>query len=235
MSPYPPYPLFTFVGFAIHAIVFLAIAIRFLRRWDSTAFIYLGCAALIDALNFVLVLVLFFAFPNTLIKANVFLFNALMIKPLVSIFAIMSLIALNEKFAKFVWAFFGLAMIVVLFSYVQTFARFQDQQIEFAYVHPVYPIIVTPSESSGSIGGFFFSAFFFYHAFSGNLFIRRRAIVLGIAMAFLGISSLYWVSRGPLLYISMHIIGPMGSLILAAGVFLFRSRNTSAPEAQVLL
>ena len=235
MSPYPPFPLFTLIGFAIHAIVFLAIAIRFLRRWQSESFIYLGCAAFADVINFVIVLTFFFAFPNTLTKANIFLFNALVIKPFVTIFGVMSLLTLSEKLKKFAWVFFGIAIIIVFFSYFQTFRLFQTERVEFAYVHPAYPIIATQSEMSGTIAGVILAIFFFYHAFASNLFIRTRAVVLGISMMLLGASSLYWVSSEPLLYISMHIIGPIGSLALAAGVFLFHPKTSSTPSTEVSL
>jgi len=235
MSPYPPFPIFTFIGFFIHLAVFFAIAVRFLKRWQSSTFMYLGCAALADSLNFLLVLVLFFAFPNTLTKANIFLFNALVIKPLVSIFAIMALMSLGKKTAKFAWVFFAIALAVVFLLYWQTFQKFQIPPVEFAYVHPVYPKLVTASEASGTVGAWVLAIFFLYHAFSGTMIMRRRALVLASAMFLLGISSLYWISVEPVLYILTHAIGPLGSLLLAAGIFMFQSKETAFADGDVVL
>lgn len=180
---------------------------------------------LADALNFILIITLFFVLPNNIVKTNIFLFNALVVKPLVSIFAIMGLMTLSKKFAKFTWVLFALALVVVLFLYLQAFQKFQSLPMEFAYVHPAYPALVTQNEASGAIGGLLFAGFFLYHAFHRTLFIRRRALVLALSMLLLGISSLYWVSEGPALYISMHIMGPLGSLLFAAGVFLFNTKK----------
>lgn len=235
MSAYPPFPLFTFVGFLVHAVVFFAIGVRFLKRWQSTTFMYIGCAAIIDSLNFVLVLLFFFAFPNDSFKANVFLFNSVVIKPLVSIFAIMGLISLSERFSKLAWVFFAVALCALLLLYWQTFHQFQTQPVEFAYVHPVYPEIVTQSEASGVIGALAFAVFFLYQGFVGTLFIRKRALVLAAATFLLSFSAFYWVSTGPALYIATHTIGPIGSLLLAAGIFMFSSKSADSPEGEMVL
>jgi hypothetical protein len=224
MSPYPPFPVFTFIGFAIHSAVFLAIGVRFLlHSKGSRVFLLLGIASLLDTLNFITLLTLFFIFPNTIVKTQIFIFNATVTQSLVALMFILAVLYLETPLRRSLWGVFGVALVGIFYSYQSIFNIFMSTvPVEYAYVHPAYPAIITKSFVYGIMSGFFVGLFFLYHAFSSRaLFVRNRGLVLGLGAGLLGISSVFWISHEPVLYISMHIIGPLGSLLVAYGVFAY--------------
>lgn len=224
MSPYPPFPVFTFIGFLIHFLVFFAMGVRLISHWKtSTVFLLLGLASLVDAVNFATILTLFFAFPNTIAKTYIFIFNATITQPTYALIYILGLLYFETRLRWSLLGIFIAGCIGIFYSYTTTLYTFLAMShVEYAYVHPAYPALITKSYMSGVVSGFLVGLFFLYHALSSRaLFVRNRGIILGLGAWLLGVSSVFMISHEPVLYISMHIIGPLGSLLVAYGVFAY--------------
>jgi|GEM_PF-4253397 len=230
MSAYPPYPLFTLVGFLVHALAFSAISVHFLRKRKDKPFLYLDLATGVDAINFWLIIVLFYFFPNNETKTLLFFLNAFLWKPFVSIFALMSLVAVKEKFAHFAWVIFAVALVISAILFADVVGEFRTGASEYAFVHPAYPQIAAVNESSGMVGAVAFCLFFLYHAFSQSLFVRRRSLVLAAAAATWGFSALYWTADTAQLYILTHAVGVVGSILASIGVLAFHGPKTKSPD-----
>lgn len=222
MSPYPPFPIFTAIGFLIHTIVFSAVGIRLLKPYRSFVFFLMGIATVLNVVNFAIIIILFYFFENTLTKTHIFIFNAVVLVPLAALVYVLSVIYFETKRGWLIGLLFAVGIIAILFSYSSILKTFTEvQPFEPAYVHPAYPKIITQSQGSGIISGILVGLFFMYHARRTTLFIKRRAVILGIGAILLGLSSLYWISTEPILYIAMNTIGPLGSLFLMLGVFFY--------------
>ncbi|MEK7150820.1 MAG: hypothetical protein AAB783_01325 [Patescibacteria group bacterium] len=223
MPLYSPFPLFTLVGFTIHSVVMLSIAVRLLRRHSSRAVIYLGVGVLAYAVDFILITILFFLFPNTITKTHIFAFIASVLVPIGTLFLVLSVSAVNPRHEKIGWAVFILGCMSVWYSYSEVLLKLKDaMKIEYSYVHPAYPLAITQSQGIGGIvGTAIICLFFLYQAFQSTLIVRNRAIVIGVASFLLGVSSFYWMSSTPNMYLITHTVGPLGSIILAIGFFAF--------------
>jgi hypothetical protein len=230
MSAYPPYPIFTLVGFLVHALVFSAISLHFFGKRQIKSLLYLGIATGVDAINFWLLIVLFYFFPNNDIKTLIFFLNAFLLKPFVSIFALMSLISVKEKFARFAWAFFAVALVIVAILFADALGEFRATVPQYAFVHPAYPEIAAVHEGSSVIGAISFCVFFLYHAFSQSLFVRHRALILAAAVATWGLGTFYWTAGTPQWYIVTHVVGVFGSVLAAIGVLMFHPPAVRARE-----
>ena len=206
----PPYPLFTFVGFLIHTVVFYAVGIRCSKRWNDKSFFLIGIGSLLNAINFNIILVLFFLFPNLLMKSYIFLFNASVIVPFGVLFFVGALVYYGKRSRAFLLPYLVIGGVLIGYLYLGTLEQFRNLPFESSYVHPSFPKLVGQNQSAGIISGLVMSLFFFYNAFLSTLFIKRRALIFSAACLLLGASSLYWISLTPTLYISAHIIGSIG-------------------------
>jgi hypothetical protein len=225
MSPYPPYPLFTFIGFLIHACAMLAMSFRLLRHHTTKAITYLGIGVFVYAIDFSLITILFYFFPNTAIKTQAFVFIASALVPFGTLFLLLSVIQIY-RWRNFDWLIFLIGATVILIVYRDTLTQLAGTQFARAYLHPAYPNAITKNQAiGGSIGGGLVAVFFLWHAVSSTIFVRRRALILGIGSFFLAVSSLYWVAHTPSVYIFSHIIGPLGSILLFYGFFSFKSSD----------
>lgn len=228
MSLYPPFPLFTLIGFLVHASAMLAIAIRLLGRRSSRAVTYLGLGIAAYGIDFALIIILFFLFPNTLLKTELFAFIASVLVPFASLFLVLSMSAVNPAREKIGWAIFFIGGVAVIYSYLGVLQELQSGSIQYSYVHPAYPVIITQSQG---LGGFFgaglIGLFFLYHAARSSLFVQKRAAVIGCAAFLEALSSFYWMSSTPEVYIITHIVGALGSALVWAGFFLIRTPGES--------
>lgn len=221
MSPYPPFPIFTFIGFAIHASVFCAVAFRFLRRWSEKTFFLLGIGALLDGINFTIILVLFFLFPNTIVKSFIFLFNSSVIVPSAVLFLVGALIYYGVHTRKFLMFYFIAGIVAILMLYWGTLDQFRSAPFEASFVHPAFPKLIGQNQSAGIISSVVVAAFFFYNAFLSTLFVRRRALILGVACLLEAVSTLYWTSETAGMYLFTHSVGPIASLMIAYAIFAY--------------
>ncbi|MEK7150819.1 MAG: hypothetical protein AAB783_01320 [Patescibacteria group bacterium] len=221
MSPYPPFPLFTFIGFAIHALVFYAIGIRFLKRWNDKTFFLMGVGSFLDGVNFTIILVLFFLFPNSLAKSNIFLFNASIIVPFAVLSFVGALVYFWEHSRKFLPLYFIIGSVLNIYLFISTLEQFRAVPFEASYVHPAFPALIGQSQSAGIISSVVIGLFFFYNAFLSTLFIKRRALILGFACILEAISTVYWTSSTPGVYIFTHTVGPIASLMIAYAIFAY--------------
>ena len=223
MSPYPPYPLFTFIGFLIHACAMLAISTRLLWRHTTKAITYLGIGVFAYAVDFSLITILFYFFPNNEIKIQIFVFIASVLVPFGTLFLLLSVLQIY-RWRNFDWLIFLTGAIVIVVLYRGTLTQLAGMPFSRAYLHPAYPDVITKNQGIGGlIGGGLVAVFFLWHAISSTIFVRRRALVLGIASLFLAISSLYWFAETQSVYIISHIMGPVGSILLFYGFFGIRS------------
>lgn len=219
MSYYPPYPVFTAVGFIIHTLVFFAISIPLLVKRKTSAVIFLGIGVLAYALDFLAIVVLFYFFPNNILKTHAFVFISSVLVPVGTVFLLMSALAISPKLQKWSWVLFVVGSAFIVYSYIQIATGLRDIYVPGqSMVHPAYPAATAQNQAFGGIGGgVIFGLFFLYHAFWSTLFVKYRAVVIGIGSFLLGLSSYYWISTNAALYITTHLIGIIGSLTVLIG------------------
>lgn len=220
----PPYPLFTFIGFLIHSVAMLLISIRLFSRHSTKAIFFLAAGVFAYAVDFSLITILFYLFPNTIAKTHIFIFIASVLVPVGTLFLLMSVMSVSPRWRSYSWVVFFIGFIAVFLLYILGLGRLQNApEITYSYIHPAYPASITQSQAVGGlIGGFSVGFFFLYHAFRTTLFVRRRAVILGIGSIMLGVSSLFWLSSEPIIYRVTHTIGPIGSILVALGFFAFQ-------------
>jgi hypothetical protein len=217
----PPYPLFTFVGFFVHAVVFYAIGFHFLGKRMAKIFLFTGIGSVLYGINFTVILVLFFLFPNTVTKSYFFTVNAGIIVPAAVLFFLSGLVYYSGRTRRLLTPFLIVGFLLIGYFFWGTLRELRDMGIEPSYVHPAYPHLIAQSQFSGIISSFFFAIFFYYNAYLSTLFVKRRALLLGTGALFEGISTVYWVTTAPNVYLFTHIVGPIGSLLIALAVFWY--------------
>jgi hypothetical protein len=234
MSLYPPYPIFTAVGFIIHTLVFLSCSIPLLiKKRKTNAVLFLGIGVLAYAIDFFAITILFYFFPNNILKTHAFVFISSVLVPMGTVFLFMSALSISPKLQKLSWALFAIGFAFIMYSYIHVATDLEKVYVPGqSMVHPAYPAVTAQNQAYGGIsGGVIFGLFFLYHAFWSTLLVRRRAIVIGLGSFLLGLSSYYWISSTDALYIASHAIGMIGSITILIGMRLMDVPNEEANTA----